>query len=244
MMAGWAAVTGASSGIGAEFARELGRRGHRVLLAGRSRDKLAAVAADVPVSETLAGDLAEPEGLATLERALAGRDVELLVANAGAGGLGVLTDLDCETIEHTIAVNLTAAIRLCRAVLPGMLERGRGRIALVSSSAAAQPAPANPVYAATKAAVENFARSLRADVGPRGVRVTCVRPGYIRTPFHARHGEDLAHVPQRKWRTPYDVVTATLDAHTADRALVAVPAPTVTTRLHAATAPLRRALVG
>ncbi|TCK27555.1 SDR family NAD(P)-dependent oxidoreductase [Pseudonocardia endophytica] len=236
----WSVVTGASSGIGAEFARELGRRGHHVLMAGRSRDGLGEVAADVAASETVAGDLTDPADLAALERSLAGRDVELLVANAGSGGLGVLSDLDVPTIDDTIAVNLTAVIRLCRAVLPGMLERGRGAIVLVSSSAAAQPAPGNPVYSATKAAVENFARSLRADVRSRGISVTCVRPGYIRTAFHARHNEDLRHVPERLWGTPHDVVEATLRAQRAGRAFVTVPAPRLASRLYAATAPLRR----
>ncbi len=232
-MDGWTVVTGASSGIGEQFALSLGRRGDRLLLTGRSRERLDAAAARIGGrTEVLVADLATDDGLSCLEDAIASRPVTLLVANAGTGDAGRLADQDLAAMAATVAVNLTAVARLVRAALPGMTARGDGGIVLVSSSAAVWPAPDAPLYAATKAAVESLSRSLRADAGPRGVRVTCVRPGWIRTPFHDRHGTDAALVEDRFWREPTDVVTAALDANARDVELVEVPEPGLRERLH------------
>ncbi|MBW0101569.1 SDR family oxidoreductase [Pseudonocardia sp. KRD291] len=241
---GWAVVTGASSGIGAAFAVELGRRGHQVLLVGRDQGRLDAVAARVPSSRTLAADLSDPAGLSAVQAFLTdpGTPVALLVANAGTGAIGSLVDVGEPDLRETVEVNLTAVACLLRSALPGMLARGSGGIVTVSSSAVDYPAPQHPVYAATKAAVEHLTRTLRAEAGPHGVVVTCVRPGYVRTPFHDRHGAPVDDVPADRWQTPERVAAAALRAHDRDRAFVDVPRRRLLDRLWPHIAPLRRVL--
>lgn len=216
-------VTGASSGIGAAFARELGRRGIPVLLVGRDAERLDDVAAGVPRSRTLVADLATDAGLAATEQAIADAPVGLLVNNAGTAGPGTLSEHTDHDIDAQVALNLTAVARLSRAALPPMLRRGRGGIVMVSSSAAVHPTAGTPVYSATKAAVEALAGALRHEAAPHGVRVTVVRPGFTRTPFHDRHGEDVSWVPAWRWATPEQVASAALDAQRRDTAVVEVP---------------------
>ncbi|MEJ8278298.1 SDR family NAD(P)-dependent oxidoreductase [Pseudonocardia spirodelae] len=218
-----AVVTGASSGIGAAFAEELGRRGTPVLLVGRDAARLAEVAARVPGGSTLVADLSTDEGVAAVCAELTAGPVSLLVNNAGTGGLGALQDQAPAAIAEQVRVNLTAVAQLTAAALPGMLERGTGGVVFVSSSAVPHPTPHIPVYTATKEGTEALARSLRADVGRRGVRITVVRPGYTRTAFHERQGEDVSAVPEREWVSPQRVARAALDGHDRGRVLVRIP---------------------
>ncbi|WP_020658532.1 SDR family NAD(P)-dependent oxidoreductase [Amycolatopsis benzoatilytica] len=184
-----ALVTGASSGIGAATARLLARSGARVLLHGRDEDRLAALAAETD-GTALPADLGL-SGAATdlAERALAVTgSVDLLVNNAGLGWAGPLPELPAGRLAELVAVNLAAPIELTRALLPAMLDHGRGQLVFVSSIAGRTGVAGEAVYAATKSGVDAFAESLRFELHGTGVTVGVVVPGVVRTEFFTRRG--------------------------------------------------------
>jgi short-subunit dehydrogenase len=183
-------ITGASSGIGAATARELARTRARLVLTGRDRDRLAAVAAGTG-GHVLAADLVT----GAAEVAAGAGAVDVLVANAGSGWAGPLTAMSPETIEDLLAINLTAPIRLARLLLPGMVERRRGHLVFVASIAGVAGVPGEAVYSAAKAGLIAFAEALRAET-PVGVSV--VIPGVVDTPFFTRRGSPYA----RRWPVP------------------------------------------
>ena len=231
----WAAVTGASSGIGAAFVRALAADGYDVLLVARRPEPLAVAAAGLPAAtEVLAADLSVPEGLARVEARLRERPVRLLVNNAATGRWGPFDEQDPEVLEETIGVNVLAGARLARAVLPGMLAAGGGGLITVSSPAGARASPMLAAYGAAKAFTDALDVSLRAELatrGAHGITVTTVWPGWTRTGFHDRLGQDVLDVPPELWSTPDAVARAGLDAHRRGRATVRVPRPTVHQRL-------------
>jgi len=167
---GRALVTGASSGIGAAFARALAARGYALVLVARDEERLRSVAASLPGDvEVLAADLADPTQLARVEARLVdpSSPVELLVNNAGSGAWGDVAERSADSLTDELTLNVVAVVRLTRAVLPGLLARGRGRIVNVSSTASTGVAPKLAAYAAAKAFVDSWFRSLpRACAGP------------------------------------------------------------------------------
>jgi short-subunit dehydrogenase len=173
-------ITGASSGIGAATARELAGRPAELLLTGRNRERLDAVAAETGGRAIEAGLPAGTEPLAG-----AAGEVDVLVAAAGAGWAGPFATMPERAIEDLVAVNLVAPVRLTRLLLPGMLERGRGHIVFVASIAGAVGVPEEAVYSATKAGLITFADALRAETR---VGVSVVLPGVVDTPFFTRRG--------------------------------------------------------
>jgi short-subunit dehydrogenase len=220
-----AVVTGASSGIGAAFARLLAARGDEVVLVGRDRARLETVAAGLGGHvDVVVADLTREDELATVEMLL--RDatvpVGLLVNNAGAGWYGPVVDHDPEHLRDTVALNVTALIRLTRAVLPGMVHRGSGGVINVSSVAGSSPSANMATYAATKAFVDSWSASVVRELHGTGVVVTNVKPGYVRSEFHARSGEDLVHVPDAEWLAPGDVARRALAAHARGRRSVVI----------------------
>ncbi|GLW25912.1 oxidoreductase [Microbispora amethystogenes] len=189
-------VTGASSGIGTAIALELWARRARLVLSGRDREALAAVAARTG-GEVVPADLAHDragteDGAGNPAEDLAARagPVDVLVANAGEGWSGPLTRMPGATAERLIAVNLTAHVQLTRLLLPAMAERGRGHLVYVASIAGVVGVPGEAVYAATKAGLLAFAESLRYELP--GIGVTTVVPGVVDTPFFARRGTPYA----------------------------------------------------
>ncbi|HWD03744.1 MAG TPA: SDR family NAD(P)-dependent oxidoreductase [Amycolatopsis sp.] len=193
-----ALVTGASSGIGAATARLLAGTGTHVLLHGRDRDRLAALAAET-AGTAFDADLADPEAAGKLaERALAvtGR-VDVLVNNAGLGWAGPLPELAAEHLTRLVAVNLTASLELTRTLLPGMLERDAGRIVFVTSIAGRTGVAGEAVYAATKSGLDAFADSLRFELHGTGVGVGVVVPGVVRTEFFERRGRPYTRTTPR-----------------------------------------------
>jgi uncharacterized protein len=211
-----ALVTGASSGIGAVFARELARRGAHLILAARTESKLYALAAELRepsrVSvDVLPVDLAQPGAGGRLAKDLAGRGLEpdVLVNNAGFGLFAPLHQADQGQIAQEIQVNVVALTELNTSLLPEMLERDRGVIVNVASTAGFQPVPYMSVYGATKAYVLSFTEALWAETRNTGVRVTALCPGATDTSFFDVASED-ASVGRRM--APEQVVTAALAA--------------------------------
>ena len=217
-----AVITGASSGLGAAFARQFAARGHALVLIARREERLQALAVELHRRhgvdvEILVADLARPEGIARVQGRLAADGaVDVLVNNAGFGTVGPFAESNLERQLDMISVHVTATTQLTRAVLPGMIARGRGAVINVSSIAASLPAPGNATYAATKAYVKVFSQGLATELQSTGVRVQALCPGFTRTEFHStpeyRALEMRSRVPKRLWMDPDEVVAASLDA--------------------------------
>jgi hypothetical protein len=193
-------ITGASSGIGRALADCFARDDYDVVLLARSEDDLQA-AADTLASEygvethVLPADLSAADAAATVDEALRerGLTIDVLVNNAGFGARGRFAELDAERQAAMIQVNVTALAQLTRHLLPGMLERGRGGVLNVASTAAFQPGPYMAVYYATKAFVLSFSEALTEETRGTGVTVTCLAPGPTNTAFADR--ADLGDAP-------------------------------------------------
>ncbi|MCD2186979.1 SDR family NAD(P)-dependent oxidoreductase [Actinomycetospora soli] len=202
-------MTGASSGIGAAFARALAARGHPLLLVARSTEALAELAGELDVDvRVLVADLTTAEGLARVEAELGG--VDLLVNNAGSATYGELGEQDPADLDESVLLNVLAPTRLTAAALRSM-PAGSG-ILNVSSTAAGRDDPAIAAYAAGKSYLETLSRAARPEAGEHGIRVTVVRPGRTATAFHERSGEESGHLPAWRWQSPDTVAEAALDA--------------------------------
>lgn len=173
-----ALVTGATGGIGRAVAAALHARGAHVLLSGRREDVLEELRARLGErAEVLAADLAERDAPARLAEAAG--EVDVLVANAALPASGRVEDFEPDQIDRALDVNLRAPIQLTRALLPRMLERGRGQVVLVSSLSGKVGSPRSGIYSATKFGLRGFAAGLREDVEPMGIGVTVVFPGFV-----------------------------------------------------------------
>lgn len=185
-----ALVTGPSSGIGAEIARELGRRGHGLTLVARREERLRDLAAEIAGEhgvrvEVIGADLAMPTERDRLATAIAelGLDVEVLVNNAGFGDSGPLHKADRERVVEMVTLNCGALLDLQARYSPAMAERGRGVIINVASTASFQPIPGTATYAATKAFVLSLTEGTHAELKRKGVTVTALCPGPVKTEF-------------------------------------------------------------
>jgi short-subunit dehydrogenase len=178
-------ITGASAGLGVEFARQLSARGARLVLVARRKERLEALCEEVGDARALALDLVEPGAAERVMADLAahGEHVDLLVNNAGFGFSGPVARIEADKQRDMVTLNCTVLTELARAVLPGMIERGRGGILNVASVAAFQAAPRFAVYAATKAYVLSFSEALHEEVAAKGVHVSCLCPGPVATEF-------------------------------------------------------------
>lgn len=173
-------ITGASSGIGAATARAMAHTGARLVLTGRDRGRLGAVAAETG-GRIVTADLVT----GAAEVAAEAGAVDVLVANAGTGWAGPVTAMSPQTMEHLLTVDLVAPMRLAQLLLPGMIERGGGHMVFVASIAGVVGVPYEAVYSAAKAGLIAFAEALRAET-PIGVSV--IVPGVVDTPFFDRRG--------------------------------------------------------
>ena len=186
-------VTGASSGIGAELARELSRRGHHVTLVARREERLRELAAELGAGAGVhAADVADPDARLGLAEALAtrGTAVAVLVNNAGFGTSGPFVKGDREREVEMVRTNVEAVVDLCALFVPAMAQRGTGAVLNVASTAAFQPVPMQAAYAATKAFVLSLTESLHAELSGTGVAVTALCPGPVKTEF-----ADVAEIP-------------------------------------------------
>jgi len=190
----WALITGASAGLGAEFARALAREGVSCVLTARREDRLTELAADLEnrhgiETRVIACDLAAPDGPDELAAAVADIDLGIVVNNAGAGYAGRFDKQDAGRLRQMIDLNCTAPVVLTHRLLPAMIERGRGAILVVASVAGRQPIALHGVYSATKAFDLLFGESLWVEMRDRGIDVTVLMPGPVATEFEAVAGE-------------------------------------------------------
>lgn len=193
-----ALVTGASSGIGEQFALQLAARGMNLVLAARSEDRMRALAAQLRTRhnvdvDVIGVDLAVPEGAKELADRLAadGTRVDVLINNAGFGSHNLFVDEDPDNLAREIQLNCSSLVTLTSRLLPGMVERGRGGVLNVASTAGFQPIPTMAVYAATKAFVVSFTEALWAETRKTGVRVVALCPGPTETAFFDATGKDF-----------------------------------------------------
>lgn len=196
-----ALVTGASAGIGEAFARELAREGADLILVARSKDKLHALSADLKRAHRIEAhvfpaDLRFQETPRQLFEDIrnAGLEVDLLVNNAGIGRYGCFEEVESEKDDAMIAVNVNSLVALTHFFLPSMLQKGKGGILNVASTAAFQPIPYLALYSATKSFVVSFSEALWEEYRRRGIRVLCLCPGYTDTDFHRTAGADAKRV--------------------------------------------------
>ncbi len=188
-----AVITGASSGIGEELARQLAARGHSLILVARRGEQLMLLAQELMQEhgvqvEIRPCDLVDREARAALREELAGRNISILCNNAGFATYGKLQDLDPKREREELEVNSVAVLDLTLGVLPGMLQRKSGAILIVGSTSGHQPTPANATYAASKAFANTFAESLHSELHGSGVSCTLLAPGPTRTGFTAAAG--------------------------------------------------------
>jgi uncharacterized protein len=183
-------ITGASAGLGTEFARLCAARGDEIVIVARRRDRLEALADEIGGTarervHVFDADLARPDAPASLIAGLEaeGLGVDILINNAGFGGGGSFATLSLERQGEMIDLNVRAPTQLCRLVLAAMLERRRGGILNVASTAAFQPGPGAAVYFATKAYVLSFTEALHQELKGTGVKVSALCPGATATEF-------------------------------------------------------------
>lgn len=209
-------VTGASSGIGACFARALRARGHKLILVARRAERLEALSRELggaDAATVIPVDLADSAGPAFLQSRIdaLGLSVDLLVNNAGTGDTGPFVEEPLERLRTMIDLNARALVEVTHRLLPAMLARHRGGVINVASNAAFQPVPYLNVYAATKSLVLSFTEALAVELRHSGVTVQALCPGLTETEFFevARTGERLL-VNRLPRMTPEAVVSASL----------------------------------
>lgn len=212
-------ITGASSGIGAELARELARRGYNLTLVARREDRLRAIAQELEAAHGVRADihmtdLADADARADLILALLSGQLDVVGVcnNAGYGSVGRLLELPLEREVRMVRLNVEALHELTGAFLPRMVERGSGAILNVASTAAFQPIPGFATYGATKAFVTSFSEAVHAELSGTGVSVTSLCPGPTRTEFFANSGTPSLSKPGIIFMTPEDVARQAVEA--------------------------------
>lgn len=242
-----ALVTGASSGIGREIARELARRGHRLALVARRADRLEDLAAQLRSSgvqaDVLAADLADRNDRATLPNRVAelGLSVDILVNAAGMSTMGAIARSDPAAELHMIEVDVAAVADLCSRFSPGMVERGNGAILNVASTGAFQPVPGQAGYGASKAFVLSYTQALAGELHGTGVTATVLCPGPVATGFGEAAGFSKADaddaLPRIMWRSAEAVALAGVDGLDRGKLVVIPGAPNKVGRVFARFAP-------
>jgi len=184
-----ALVTGASSGIGADLARELARNGHDLVLVARRTEPMRALADELKGSgansTVIAADLSKPGAANALATELQSRGlvIDALINNAGLGAGGPFHESDAVRVSEMLEVNVVALTELTRALVPGMVQRARGRVMFVASTAAFQPGPSMALYCASKAFVLSLGEAIAYELRGTGVTLTVLCPGATHTEF-------------------------------------------------------------
>jgi uncharacterized protein len=222
-----ALVTGATSGIGAAFARQLAATGHDLVLVARDTERLDAMAAELAGAHggeatTLPADLTTPEGVASVEKLIGSEHLDLLVNNAGMSINRPFLRSTPELEEKLLALNVTAVLRLTLAATQAMTARGSGGVINVSSVSGFAAVMPGSTYPASKAWVTAFSESVGLSARAFGVRVMALCPGYTRTEFHSRAGINMSKTPRYMWLDATAVVAAALRDYRRGK-LVSVP---------------------
>jgi len=210
----WALVTGASAGIGLEFARALARQGMSIVLTARREDRLNTLAAELRTefhvdTRVVAVDLATPDGADRLADAVADLPIAFLVNNAGFGYAGRFDKLATDRLRSMVVVNCVVPVVLTSRIIPGMVKRGRGAVIVVGSVAGRQPLPLHAVYSATKGFDLLFGEGLWGELRGTGVDVLVIEPGPTQTEFQEVAGESVG---PNHGEPAADVVQVALDA--------------------------------
>lgn len=216
-------VTGASSGIGLEIARQLAADGTELVVVARNEQRLVELADSVDVEcQVLVADLGDRTELSYVEERLRDRSspIDLLVNNAGFGYTGPIDELDIEREAAVVDVNVIAVHRLSLIAAQVMVDTGRGGILNVSSMAGFMASPEGGTYAATKSFVTTLSESMHTDLKKRGVHVTALCPGFTRTEFQDRANYDTSGLPDAVWQSAEDVATAGLAGIAKNTAIV------------------------
>ncbi len=214
-----ALITGASSGIGETFARQLAKRGFDLILVARRKDRLEMLARSLEQScgiaaDSLEADLITDAGMALVEQRIAQEsNLELLVNNAGFGTHGAFFKVDIEGQEHMHRLHVLATMRLTHAALRGMVARGKGGIINVSSVAAFWTSPGSVSYCATKTWMNSFTEGVALELQGAGsaVKMQALCPGYTRSEFHDVAGMDRKLIADGLWLSAEQVVSESLE---------------------------------
>ncbi len=213
---GTALITGASSGIGAAYARALASLGYDLILVARREARLRELAQELEArhdihAEVLPADLTTAEGISRVVEAIRACDELLfLVNNAGFGTKGFFFQTDVERQEAMVRIHVIAPLRLTHAALPAMVEARRGAIVNVASVAAFSPTAGHATYTGVKAFLVNFSEGLHEEVEEYGIRVQALCPGYTRTEFQKASGVPSKGIPDFLWLSPEAVVARSL----------------------------------
>jgi uncharacterized protein len=227
-----ALITGASSGIGAEFARQLAGDGYNLILVARRQQKMEELAADLEGKYGIkvgiaTADLASQSEMEEIARLIASTpDLEMLVNNAGFGAGGYYSEIKVEPQMGMIAVHVAATARLTHAALPGMVERGSGGVINVTSVAAFMASPKSAIYCSTKTWMLAFSKAVAWELKGTGVRMQALCPGYTYTEFHDTEefkNFKREQIPKWLWLTSERVVRDSLVA-LAKNKVVCIPA--------------------
>ena len=219
-------ITGASSGIGSELARELAKRNYNLVLVARRADRLRELAEELRLAHGIHADVEACDLTdASARRALVARlqegerSVVGVCNNAGFGTVTTLLEADIEREQDVVRLNAEAVHHLTGAFLRPMVDRGAGAILNVASTAAFQPLPGFATYAASKAFVQSFSEAVHAELGGTGVTVTCLFPGFTHTEFpeNAEAGEAESSIPDFLWMEAPEVARIGIDAMVAGR---------------------------
>lgn len=249
---GRALVTGASSGIGEAYARQLAAEGFDLTLVARREERLQALARELSGAhgiraEVIAADLSTEEGIGRVAKAIEDMaDLSLLINNAGFGTRGDFVEVDLERHMDMIRVHVIATITLTKAALPVMIGRGRGAIISVSSIAAFFPSGGGTTYTATKVYLNNFSEALAAELDSTGVKVQALCPGFTFSEFHdTRDFDDFDRqsIPNMLWMSADEVVAESLAALSGDRVIV-IPGRQYRGIVASVHSPLRGAIYG
>jgi short-subunit dehydrogenase len=229
---GRALITGASSGIGLSFAKQLAQRGFNLILLARRKERLQAIASELETQysircEIIRADLSKTVDIKNaVEYIRQIDDLDMLVNNAGFATLGYFADVPVEKSLGMLNVHLTATIQFTHAAIRGMLQRKRGAIINVSSIGSFVLSPGNVVYDATKSFLNTFSENLTLEMQDMDIRIQALCPGLTRTEFHETgdlSNYDRKAIPAAMWMSPDDVVSLSLKALGKSRRIVYIP---------------------